>query len=51
MELHLLGLDVASVWTHANSRLPPEPEGQPDGPMQDTPDDLWGELIAVNRIH
>lgn len=46
----LLDLDVASVLGHANGSLPPEPEGQPDDPVEDTPNDLGGKFIAVNRI-
>lgn len=32
-----------------NGSLPPEPEGQPDDPMKDTPDDLRGEFVPVNQ--
>jgi len=48
--LHLLNLNVTSVLGHANGSLPPEPEGHPDNPVKDTPDDLGGEPVAVNRI-
>ena len=46
----LLNLNATSVLSHPNGSLPPEPEGQPDDPMKDTPDDLGGEFVAVNRI-
>jgi hypothetical protein len=34
----------------ANGSLPPEPEGHPDEPVKDTPDDLGGEFITVNQV-
>jgi len=51
--LRLLNLNVASVLSHADSSLPPEPKRQPKDPVKDTPGDLWGEFVAVNlvRLH
>ena len=48
--LHLLNLNVTSVLGHTNGSLPPEPEGQPDNPVKDTPDDFGGESVAANRV-
>ena len=48
--LHLLNLNVTSVLSHTDSSLPPESERQPQDPVKDTPGDLGGEFVAVNRV-
>lgn len=48
--LHLLGFYAMRNLGHTNGSLPPEPKGQPDDPVKDTPDDLGGEFIPVNQV-
>jgi len=43
-------LDVTSILGNADCSLPPDPEGEPEDPVKDTPDDLGGEFITVNRV-
>ena len=50
VRLHLLGLYVMSSLGNTNGSLPPEPEGQPDDPVKDTPDDLRGEFVPVHQV-
>ena len=48
--LHLLNLNVTSVLGHTKGNLAPEPKGHPENPVKDTPDDLGGEFVTVNRV-
>jgi len=40
-------LDVTSILGNADCSLPPDPEGEPEDPVKDTPDDLGGEFISL----